>query len=98
MKITDDFINQSIAIETYYEYGFEMGIFDDARNISEGWKEIFMESCELAKKRIATLNDLIKSLKEQNYPESHKYLGISDDYCFFATEIAILRVTIKGLL
>lgn len=98
MKITDDFINQSIAIETYYEYGFEMGMFDDARNISEEWKEIFIERCELAKKRIATLNDLIKNLKDQYYPEPQKYLGISDDYSLFATEIAILRVTIKSLL
>ena len=98
MKITDDFINQSIMNETYFEYGIEFGIFDEDRNISDEWKELFIECFELAKKRIASLNDLIKNLKDQNYPEPRKYLGISDDYCQFATEIGILRVTIKSLL
>ena len=98
MKITDDFINQSIMNETYLEYGLGYGIFDDSLNINDDWKEIIIEWCEPAKKRIAILNILIKNLNDQNYAEAKKCLGIKDDYCNYAEEIISLRVGIKSLL
>ena len=98
MKITDEFINQSIMNETYFKYGQKYGIFDDDRNMNDDWKEIIIEWCEPAKKRIATLKILIKSLNNQNYPEAKKFLGKKDDYCNYAEEIISLRTDIKSLL
>ena len=42
MKITDDFILQSILNETYFKYGYEYGIFDGDRNINDDWKVIII--------------------------------------------------------
>ncbi|GEM_PF-6214806 len=98
MKITDDFILQSILNETYFKYGYEYGIFDGDRNINDDWKVIISEWCESAKKRIATLNHLIKDLNNQNYSEAKNYLGKKDDYCNYAEEIISLRTDIKSLL
>ena len=62
MKITDNFMNQSIMNEIYFEYGLGYGIFDDSLNFNDDWKEIIIEWCEPAKKRIDRLHCLIKNL------------------------------------
>ena len=98
MKITDDFMNQSIMNEIYFEYGLGYGIFDDSLNINDDWKEIIIEWCEPAKKRLSTLTILIKNLNNQNYPEAKKCLGIKDDYCNYPEEVISLRSGIKSLL
>ena len=65
MKITDDFINQSIFDDDFLN-NVKYGYFEDILNNKDNLKVIIIEPFEAVKQKIATFNILIKNLEDQN--------------------------------
>ena len=97
MKITDDFINQSIFDDDFLN-NVKYGYFEDILNNKDNLKVIIIEPFEAVKQKIATFNILIKNLEDQNYSEAKKWLGTEGDFNFYSREIFLLRNEIKSLL
>jgi hypothetical protein len=91
MKITEEFIGNSILDESLFKTIIEVGS-------DEILTEIILMFFEEMKSRFEMLLQITEALKQGSYTEARKYLKHNGEFFYFANEMPSLRRALKSLM